>query len=737
MKVMHLISGGDKGGAKTHMFALLDELCGMCDVTVVCLMRGVFYEEIIKRNVHVVLLEQKNRFDMSVVRTLREMIEKEKYDILNAHGARANFIAAKLIGKINVPIATTVHSDYMLDFDTLYKKLVFRTFNIGALKKIKYKIAVSDAFRDMLISRGFLPNDILTVYNGMDFNIRHDPMPRREFAEKYGVPYEEGTVYVGIAARFDHVKGVDVFVRAAAQVLKKRQNVRFVIAGDGDEKEALIALASELGISDRVHFIGFVSPVYDFLNFIDVNSLTSRSESFPYSILEGAAMAKPTVAAAVGGIPKLIINDRTGYTFPAEDHEACAESFIRLIDSAELRRSLGEAIYAKASTEFSNRALAEQYLANYRSFIKKFNSEKRYDVILSGYYGFGNFGDEIILSTIVRKIRDERPECELVVLSKDPKGTRKKFGTDSFSRLDLLKVRRIMKDSRIYVNGGGTLMTDVTSTHSLIYYTAMMNMAHRLGLKTMLLANGIGPFRRAGNKKRALETLRKVDVMTLRDNAAYSFIKENIPDASAYQTSDIIFTYCNADMRDKVVDIPAGLPVGPDEKYYVLSLRDFAGSMTPFEDRISEAARKICGRYGLRALIMPMQYDKDMRISRHVAFKIGDMASVLPESFTGDKTSIFAHAELVIGMRLHSLMLAAALSVPVIGVSYDQKVEHFINENKLGPCFDAFNLNADALYEEAKARLEGGVGSYSDFITKAGKLCEENSRQLFALIDGK
>lgn len=736
MKVLHLISGGDKGGAKTHMFALLDELCRMCDVTVVCLMRGVFYEEILKREVRTVLLEQKSRFDLSVVGELRRMITEEGFDLLNAHGARANFIAARLVKKTDIPVVTTIHSDYMLDFDSFYKKLIFRSFNIRALKKIKYKIAVSDAFREMLISRGFKPNDLLTVYNGMDFNTPVSPMGRREFAEKYGVPYDEETVYVGIAARFDRVKGVDLFIRAAADVLKSRDNVRFVIAGDGDEKEALAALADELGIADRVHFIGFVKPVYDFLNFIDVNSLTSRSESFPYSILEGALMKKPTVAAAVGGIPKLIIDGETGFTFPPEDHASCAESFICAIDSAGLRKRLGEALYAKASTEFSNRALAEQYLENYRRFIAKSKREKRYDLILSGYYGFGNFGDEIILSTIIRKIREDRPEYEMAVLSKDPDGTAMRFGVDSCSRFGVFGVRKLMRQSRVYVNGGGTLMTDVTSTHSLVYYTSMLNMAKRMGLKTMLLANGIGPFRRPSNERRALKALGRVDVMTLRDKGAYDFIRERLPDARAVLSSDVIFTYCNGSLREKLTASPAQTPFGRGEDYCVISLRDFAMSGPGFENAVANAGRRICEEYGLRALLLPMQYEKDLRVCESTAEKMGGCAAVLPESFKGDRIGVFAHARFVLGMRLHSLMLAAALSVPIVGLSYDIKIDRFVNENGLGDCFDVKTLTEEELYAGISKVADGRLpDSYPLFIERVGGLCEQNSKALFELID--
>lgn len=376
MKVLHLISGGDKGGAKTHMFTLLDELCKMCDVTVVCLMRGVFYEEIISRDVESVLLEQKSRFDMSVVNKLRDMVVSGGYDIVNAHGPRANFVAARLAKKIGVPVVTTIHSDYMLDFDSPIKKLVFRTLNVAALKRIRYKIAVSDAFRDMLIERGFDGDDILTVYNGMDFTAPVSPMAREDFAAKYRITPEDGAIFVGIAARFDRVKGVDVFLRAAAIASGRDDRLRFVVAGEGAEGDALRALCEELGVARRVYFTGFVSPVYDFLNFIDINTLTSRSESFPYSLLEGARMKKPTVASDVGGISHLIVDGETGYTFPPEDEAACAERILALAESQTLRSALGEALFRKASTEFSNRALAERYLANYAEFIAKYKAAR-------------------------------------------------------------------------------------------------------------------------------------------------------------------------------------------------------------------------------------------------------------------------------------------------------------------------------------------------------------------------
>ena len=181
MKVLHLISGGDTGGAKTHVFALLSKLKDMADVKIVCFMKGVFWDELQNIDVKSELIEQKSRFDLSVVDRLVEICS-EGYEVIHCHGARANFIGTFLGKKVKIPMITTIHSDYLLDFDGFYRKLVYTSLNVWALKKFKYYIAVSSNFKEMLVSRGFRPNSIHTVYNGMDYSGEMSYVSKEEFA---------------------------------------------------------------------------------------------------------------------------------------------------------------------------------------------------------------------------------------------------------------------------------------------------------------------------------------------------------------------------------------------------------------------------------------------------------------------------------------------------------------------------------------------------------------------------
>ena len=288
MKVLHLISGGDTGGAKTHIISLLKGLNKLIDANVICFLEDTFYEDAKAAGINIKVFKQKSRSDMSVVNRLVEEIEKEKYDIIHCHGARANFIAMFLKRKVKRPLITTIHSDYKLDFkDNIYKKFVFTTLNTIALKIFDSYIAISDTFKEMLVERGFKKDKIFVAYNGIDLDVQPEFQTKDKFLKGYNIDYGDKMI-VGIVARLDLVKDHETFIKAANIVLKTNKNIIFLIAGDGNDEKRLKDIVKEFKIEDNLHFLGYVKKPYSFFNSIDVNVLSSVSESFPYVILEGA-----------------------------------------------------------------------------------------------------------------------------------------------------------------------------------------------------------------------------------------------------------------------------------------------------------------------------------------------------------------------------------------------------------------------------------------------------------------
>lgn len=698
---MHIISGGDKGGAKTHMFALLDELCKIADVTVVCLMKGVFYEEIIERDVRTVLLEQHTRFDFSVKNKLEKMIKQEGFDIVNAHGARANFIAMFLNQKkLGIPVVTTVHSDPLLDFDTITKKLFFTNINIMALKRLDYKIAVTDSLHDMLIERGYAPNNIRTVRNGMDFESEEQHGTKEDFAKRFNIPYDPSKVYFGIAARLVHVKGVDQFIKVAAKVLEKTDDARFVIIGEGEDEEALKGLARELGVEDKIYFLGFVKEVYDFLNFIDVNMLTSLSEGFPYSILEGAKAKKATVTTSVGGIPLLIRDSENGYMFECGDFDTARDKLLDLIEHREKIVEFGERIYVDAKRDFSNKTLANNYYKSYEEFIRKFNRKKKYDILISGYYGFNNFGDDMVARTLITELKKAHPQLEMCVLSRNPKSTAVSLGVDSMDRYSFLKLFKIIKNSEIYAYGGGTLLTDITSRKSLQYYTTTLMYAKRHGLKTAIIANGLGPFIHKSSEKAVCKILDKVDTLAFRDYNSFEYAKRLSSKVDPYLTADLALLF--EPSNEAVKSIEAFLASNSLAKgnYFVVSLREWKNIPRDYTSTIASACDYIAEKYGLTPVFVPLQPSKDTRISEEVCMKTKTYSVVAYSVNDVDNVcALIQNSGFTLAMRLHPLIYSYSASIPFLGLSYDEKVSSFIKEVERNDYLDVADITLPPLKE--------------------------------------
>ncbi|MFV0440822.1 MAG: glycosyltransferase [Lachnospirales bacterium] len=367
---MHIISGGDSGGAKTHVLTLLSELNKSIDITLLCVMESIFTEEAVELGINTKVISQKNRFDIGSIKKIKSFILKEDFDIVHCHGARANYIATilKLMG-LKKPYITTVHSDYLLDFsDQLYKKVVFTNINKFALKRFQYFFAVTKSHKKMLEDRGFKNKKIYTIYNGIDAKEELEYQHKVDFLKEHNVPNKEDYVYVGLCGRLDYVKGIDIFINTCK--LLEKEKIIFLIAGTGDEKDKYFAMKKELNI-DNLYFLGFVKDVNSFYNAIDINTLASLSESFPYALLEGGLMKKATIASKVGGVPEMIEDNKDGFLFKSGDSEDFAKKIMVLVNDESKRNELAMNFNQKVVNEFSKEKMRNTHLEIYEEIIKE------------------------------------------------------------------------------------------------------------------------------------------------------------------------------------------------------------------------------------------------------------------------------------------------------------------------------------------------------------------------------
>lgn len=371
MRVLHLIGGGDIGGAKVHVLSLVKELRNKIDVKIVAFRPGVFSDEARDLGIDIDIVRTG-----SIVRDVYKVIsiiKKGNYQILHSHGSKANMVAAIVKFLLDIPVVTTVHSDYRLD----YMGSFVRTYTLGlintvALRFMDYYIAVSNNFKEMLVSRRFSSDRIFILYNGTDFSQPLKDYSKEEFIRKYNLPISDNDVLVGILARLDPVKGLDVFLKGARIVLDKRPQTKFLIAGEGEQRNNLKKLSAKLGISDSVFFLGWVNDPYEFMSNVDVPVLTSISESFSYTILESAMLKKTAVSSNVGGISDLIDHGENGFLFEPGDYGTLADYIIKLVDDRNLRQVMGKKLHEKARDKFSLQNMVQTQLDIYNKIIENY-----------------------------------------------------------------------------------------------------------------------------------------------------------------------------------------------------------------------------------------------------------------------------------------------------------------------------------------------------------------------------
>jgi len=352
---------------------------------------------------------------------------------------------------------------------------------------------------------------------------------------------------------------------------------------------------------------------------------------------------------------------------------------MELAENKSKRAEMGERIYKKARSLFSLESMCNTQLEIYNTILSRRKDGYLYDIILSGYYGFRNSGDEAILSAIISNIRKLKNDVRIVALSKSPQDTKLMYNVDSVNRINLLKIIRVMKKSKLFINGGGNLMQDGTSTRSIIYYLSTTWLAKRLGLKVMVYANGIGPINRKINRKLTSKVLNEVDFITLRENLSIEELNNlKIQGPKIVVTADPALTI--EPVADNVVDkIFAEEGIPGEEPLIGISVRK-CEKQVKFDERvIAEAADYLIEKYGVKPLFIPMQHSKDMEIIHRITSKMSGKAYVLKGEYDASHLlGVIGRMEMLIGMRLHSLIYAASLGIPVVGLIYDPKIEGFL-----------------------------------------------------------
>jgi polysaccharide pyruvyl transferase CsaB len=317
-------------------------------------------------------------------------------------------------------------------------------------------------------------------------------------------------------------------------------------------------------------------------------------------------------------------------------------------------------------------------------------------IVMSGYYGFRNAGDDAVGKAIIQALQQEIPDCAITVLSNDVETTRLQYGVDAVSRWQPLKVMRAILPANVVVSGGGSLIQDVTSRHGCLYYLAVIFMAQVLRRPVVIYSQGLGPLNGALNRRLTALAFNHAKAVFVRDKASAQLAKEiGVRRQVRVVPDPVLAMEADPSLQDTARRALEKLGRRTDRPLALLALREW-----PDIDRVADFAA-LCDeldRRGYEVGLLSMHYDKDAAIAKAVAGRTQAHAFVINEDWDTDMfLAVIDQADLVVGMRLHALIMGAALGKRLLAVSYDPKVEAFMRMLQNADCLDLDAVSAGTL----------------------------------------
>lgn len=321
-------------------------------------------------------------------------------------------------------------------------------------------------------------------------------------------------------------------------------------------------------------------------------------------------------------------------------------------------------------------------------------------VLISGYLGFGNCGDESILMAITSNLQQLDPHIQLTAFSNNPKNTSENYGIEALSAFHPIQILKGIYKTDVLLSGGGTLLQDETSTRSLLYYLGIIKLAKIMGKKVMLYSNGVGPLRKPYNRKLVKKIINEVDLITVREELSKKELDRlEITKPPTYVTADPVFTLQGI-LKEKALDLlqKEGIPI--DRPLVGISVRDWKNSHL-FIPQMAKICDQIIEDHQARIVFIPMQYPHDLSASKEVQKVMKNESYLLKDQYDSKELlGIVGTMKLILSMRLHTLIFAGIENVPMLGFAYDPKVDYYLHVLQMPSAGNIFKLDIQKSKEQ-------------------------------------
>ncbi len=286
--------------------------------------------------------------------------------------------------------------------------------------------------------------------------------------------------------------------------------------------------------------------------------------------------------------------------------------------------------------------------------------------LIIGYYGADNIGDEVLLSQTIRIMHEIRPDMEIRSLSYCAMKTQETHGIGTVGRNKYSSIVKAICDSDLVVGGGGSMIQNITSNRSLVYYLALIRISTLLKKKVVLLGNGFGPVDGALYRSITRKVLGGIDSFVARDAETVEKLKKLGLGAKVQLASDLSYYGYESSERQRGRKVAINVRQWKNNKLII--------------DEMSKFAKRLIEN-GYEVEFLSMQKDKDDKLKERIEECAGIEIPLITNTVQGYLKGSGDYCAMV-GMRLHALIWAGLRDIPFVGIEYDPKIESYVNSAK-------------------------------------------------------
>lgn len=654
-KMLHALMGLEIGGAETHVVELVKELKRQGYDIVVASNGGVYEKELSEAGIKHYKVPLNNKNPLNFIKSyylLKDIIVNENIKLVHAHARIPGFICGLLKKRLGFTFVTTAHWVFYTGMGLKY------ITNWG--EKV---IAVSEDIKKYLMDNYKTKEEnIYLTINGIDTDKFSPDIVAPEIMAEFNI-CERDTVIVYVSRMdADRAKAAWELIECVPLLNQKMEHLKVIIVGAGNQYEDMVKkvkLMNKQLHKEMIYMAGART---------DINRLVSVADIFigvSRSALEAMAAAKPVILAGNEGYLGLFDMDKL-------DNAVESNFTLRGNELSSSQKLLNDILYTVSLSDEKRQQLGrmgrEVIFEHYSVNKMAKDCEKAYDaalvgdskeVMILGYYGFGNWGDEATLSAIINMINQTRQDTKINVLSYNGIETYKTHGVNGISRNHYNQILAAIKRSDIVICGGGTILQDVTSSRSLYYYLTIIWLAKKCHKKIVFFSNGFGPI--INNSAITSKICNRADCIIVRDEKSKQMMVEMGIVKKIYVSTDVVFNFENSNIQKK--------------NKIAISLRPWKHSKE-LVCQVANAANKLIEK-GYEIDLISLHKSRDEKVLSLLLEKIDKKDKVCLYKGENYKQIMdrIGESKLMIGMRLHANIFALINDMPIITIDYDPKIE--------------------------------------------------------------